>query len=157
MKGPLRFVRAHLHAASAAAAVCVLGLALWVRCGPIPPALLDFSEATSTVVVDRRGVPLYEALSGDGTRSVRMTADALPPALTDATYGAGDRRFWSHPGVDLFAIARATVRNIRQLRIVEGGSTITQQVAKLLLARRSPGQARGVTDKMSETILALRL
>jgi penicillin-binding protein 1C len=157
MNGLLRFVRAHLRVASAAASACVLGLAFWVRCGPIPPALLDFSEATSTVVVDRRGVPLYEALSGDGTRSVRMTADALPPALTDATIAAEDRRFWSHPGVDLFAIARATGRNIRQLRIVEGGSTITQQVAKLLLARRSPGQARGVTDKMSETILALRL
>jgi penicillin-binding protein 1C len=157
MNGPLRLVLAHLRVASAAAAACVLGLALWVRCGPIRPGLLDFSEATSTVVVDRRGVPLYEALSGDGTRSVRMTAAALPPALTDATIAAEDRRFWSHLGVDLFAVARATGRNLRQLRIVEGGSTITQQVAKLLLARRSPGQARSVTDKISETVLALRL
>jgi penicillin-binding protein 1C len=132
-------------------------VALWVPCGPIPPALLDFSDATSTVVVDRHGVPLYEALSGDGARSLRMTADALPPALTDATVAAEDRRFWSHPGVDVFAMARAAGRNLRELRIVEGGSTITQQVAKLLLARRSPGRVRGVPDKVFETVLALRL
>jgi penicillin-binding protein 1C len=154
---PLRFVRAHVRVAAGASAVCLLAVALWVPCGPIPPALLDFSDATSTVVVDRHGVPLYEALSGDGARSLRMTADALPPALTDATVAAEDRRFWSHPGVDVFAMARAAGRNLRELRIVEGGSTITQQVAKLLLARRSPGRVRGVADKVVETVLALRL
>src|ERR671912_1045118 len=157
MNGPVRFVRAHLRVASAAAAASVVALALGVRWGPVPSALLDVSDATSTVVVDRRGVPLSEALSGDGTRSVRMRADALPPALTDATVAAEDRRFWSHPGVDLFAIARAAGRNVRELRIVEGGSTITQQVAKLLLARRFPVRARGGVDKIGETVLALRL
>jgi penicillin-binding protein 1C len=157
MNRPLRFVRAHLRAAGAGSTACFLGLALWVRCGPIPSGLLDFSDATSTIVVDRRGVPLYEALSGDGTRSLRLTADALPPALADATVAAEDRRFWSHPGIDLFAIARAASRNIRQLRIVEGGSTITQQVAKLLLTRHSPGRARGPAGKIYETVLALRL
>src|SRR5215210_3828302 len=120
MNVPLRLVRGHLRVASAAAVACVLGLALWVRCGPIPPALLDFSDATSTVVVDRRGVPLYEALSGDGTRSIRMRADALPQVLTEATVAAEDRRFWQHPGVDVFAIARAAGRNLREMRIAEG-------------------------------------
>ncbi len=44
------------------------------------PALLDLDDATSTVVVDRRGVPLYEALSGDGTRSVHLDRRACPRA-----------------------------------------------------------------------------
>jgi penicillin-binding protein 1C len=111
----------------------------------------------STSVVDRRGVPLYEALSGDGTRSVHLTAANLPAMLAAATIAAEDRRFWSHPGVDLVAIARALKRNLAERQIVEGGSTITQQVAKLLLNRVSPKRSRGVREKIGEAVLALRL
>lgn len=144
------------------AAVIVVGVwgvavGAWLRLGPIDPGLLDLSAASSTVVVDRRGVPLYEALSGDGTRNVVLRADRLPPALVGATLAAEDRRFYFHPGIDLWAVARAIRRNLAERRIVEGGSTITQQVAKLLLARRSQGQSRGVREKIAEAVLALRL
>ena len=132
-------------------------MALWVRLGSIDPALLDLDDATSTVVVDRRGVPLYESLSGDGTRSVHLDPKSLPPSLVAATIAAEDRRFWSHPGVDPVAIARATRQNLSEGQIVEGGSTITQQVAKLLLNRRSPKRVRGVREKIREAVLALRL
>ena len=127
------------------------------RLGPIDPALLDLDDVTSTVVVDRRGVPLYESLSGDGTRNVHLDARRLPPILVAATLAAEDRRFWSHPGVDPVAIARALRQNLAEGRVVEGGSTITQQVAKLLLNRRSPKRARGTREKVREAILALRL
>ncbi len=83
-----------------------------------------------------------------------MTADQLPSSLVDATVTAEDQRFWRHPGVDPIAVVRAAARNLRRGRVMEGGSTITQQVAKLLLARaggtrhwhaRDHGQAaRGV-------------
>src|SRR5688572_30455143 len=78
------------------AAICLaafLALALWLRLGPIDPALLALDDVTSTVVVDRRGVPLYESLSGDGTRNVRLDARNLPPVLVAATLAAEDRRF----------------------------------------------------------------
>src|SRR6202008_1722262 len=97
--------------------------------GPIDPALLDLRDAASTVVVDRRGVPLYEALSGDGTRSIHIEPSALPPVLVAAALAAEDRRFWSHVGVDPLSIARAMRQNLAEGQIVEGGSTITQQVA----------------------------
>ncbi len=138
-------------------AAAVIASALWVRFGSIDPRLLDLRDATSTSVVDRRGVPLYEALSGDGTRSVHLTAATLPPLLAAATIAAEDRRFWSHPGVDPVAIARALRRNIAERQVVEGGSTITQQVAKLLLNRVSPKRSRGVREKVREAVLALRL
>jgi penicillin-binding protein 1C len=125
--------------------------------GPIPSELLDLQSASSTIVVDRNGVPLYEALSGDGTRNVWLTADALPPALVDATLAAEDRRFWSHVGVDPRAIARALRQNLAEGAIVEGGSTISQQVAKLLLSRQSPDRSRGLSAKLREAVLALRL
>jgi penicillin-binding protein 1C len=123
-----------LHASrrGALAAVCLVALlavALWLRLGPIDPSLVDVSDLTSTVVVDRRGVPLYESLSGDGTRNVHLDARQLPPVLVAATLAAEDRRFWSHPGVDPIAIARALRQNLSEGSVVEGGSTITQQVA----------------------------
>jgi len=132
-------------------------LLLWLRLGPIPPRLLDDRAPESTVVVDRHGVPLYEALSSAGTRSVMLTADRLPPTLVAATIAVEDRRFSLHPGVDPIATVRAAAVNLTHRGRVEGGSTITQQVAKLLLTRQTPGRRRGVAAKMSEAILALRL
>src|SRR5688572_23480956 len=117
-----RFFKRRRLQAIAALAIAGVCLAAWIRCGPIPAALLDLESAPSTVVVDRNGVPLYEALSGDGTRSVWLTADTLPPALVSATLAAEDRRFWSHLGVDPRAIARAVRQNIAEGGIVEGGS-----------------------------------
>lgn len=140
--------------AIAAAVVCAL--ALWLRLGPIPAGLLD-EPAASTIVVDRRGVALYEALSGDGGRSVRLEAAALPAVLVNATLAAEDRRYWSHPGVDPIAIARALRTNLVERRAAEGGSTISQQVAKLLLSRQTPARHRGVGAKVREAVLALRL
>jgi penicillin-binding protein 1C len=134
-----------------------LTFCLWVRLGPIPSHLLDDRRLTSTVIVDRSGIPLYEALSGDGTRNVALNAGALPSALVAATVAAEDRRFWSHPGIDPVAMLRALERDLLELEIVEGGSTISQQAAKLLLNRQTPRRRRGVAAKIHEAVLALRL
>jgi penicillin-binding protein 1C len=134
-----------------------MALMVWLRCGPLPGGLLDDPAPQSTLVVDRSGVPLYEALSSTGTRSTALTADMLPSTLAAATIAAEDRRFAYHPGVDPIAMARAAAANVVQLRRAEGASTITQQVAKLLLARRLPERRRGVAAKISEAVLALRL
>jgi len=142
---------------AAVVATCVVAAALWVRLGPIAPELLDISDGTSTVVVDRQGVPLYEALSGDGTRSLRLEAATMPAILAAATLAGEDRRFYSHSGIDPVALVRAMKRNLVEHAIVGGGSTITQQTAKLLIARRSGGQARGLIAKMREAVLAERL
>ena len=52
---------------------------------------------------------------------------------------------------------RALKRNLEERQVVEGGSTITQQAAKLLLNRRAPHRRRGVAAKVYEAVLALRL
>jgi penicillin-binding protein 1C len=138
-------------------AFCLFALVAWLRLGPLPAGLLDEPAHPSALVVDRTGVPLYEALSGDSTRSTRLSAESLPATLVAATVAAEDRRFWRHPGVDPIAVLRAFKTNIAEGRIVEGGSTISQQVAKLLLNRRSPSRSRGLTAKIDEAIIALRL
>jgi len=139
----------------AALAIAVFVL-LWLRRGPLPDGLLDEPQP-STIVVDRRGVQLYEARGGDGTRSVTLTAASVPPTLIAATIAAEDRRFWSHPGVDAVAIVRAAKTNLVERSLVEGGSTITQQVAKLLLNRKTPSRTRGWSAKVQEALIALRL
>ena len=131
--------------------------AVWLRCGPLPAGLLDSATPESTVVVDRNGTPLYEAVAGGGIRSLRLDAGTIPEMAEAATIAAEDRRFWRHPGVDPVAIARALQRNIAERQIVEGGSTITQQVAKLLLNRQAPQRRRGWRAKVHEAVLALRL
>ncbi len=139
-----------------AAGVTVLLLA-WLRLGPLPEGLIDEAAGSSTLVVDRRGEPLYEALSGDATRSLRLTAATLPPLLVKATVAVEDRRFWRHPGLDPVAVLRAARVNLAEGRVVEGGSTITQQVAKHLLQRRHPQRVRGLGAKLHEAVVALRL
>lgn len=118
-----------------------------MRLGPLPPIPRD----TSPVVTDRRGVVLYEPLASNGTRSEWLAA--VPENVARATIAAEDRRFESHLGVDPIAVARAVVHDVRALRVVEGGSTITQQVAKMMLANGP----RTLAQKFREAVVALRL
>jgi len=155
--GLARLARAARRPSVLGAAAGAVVLLAWVRLGPLPDGLLDETAGTSTLVVDRRGEPLYEALSGDATRSRRLTADTLPPMLVAATVAVEDRRFWRHPGLDPVAILRAARVNLAEGRVVEGGSTLSQQVAKHLLNRRESTRTRGVVEKLREALVAVRL
>ncbi len=59
-----------------------------------------------------------------------VTVDELPKMYLDAVVAAEDRRFYSHNGIDIIAIARALLVDIKNMSFAEGGSTITQQLAK---------------------------
>jgi penicillin-binding protein 1C len=138
-------------------AVALLALAAWVRTGPLPPDLLA-AEDLSRIVVDRRGEVLYEARSSGGGRGTALAVTEVPKVLADATMAAEDRRFSSHLGIDPIAVLRAAQRNVRRFRVVEGASTITQQVAKLLLDRSNGSpRPRSVRAKLHELVVAMRL
>lgn len=77
----------------------------------------------------------------------------IPPALKDAIIAVEDSRFYSHYGVDPIGIARAIYQNFRRGRIVEGGSTITQQLAKVLFLTPD----KSLNRKLKEAFLALEL
>src|SRR5207249_1355764 len=71
-----------------------------------------------------------------------------------------DNRFFDHEGVDMLGILRAAFANVKARRVVQGGSTITQQVAKSLLVSAEgykKGTAKKLTRKIKEAILARRL
>jgi penicillin-binding protein 1C len=123
-----------------------------MRLGPLPAGLLDLRRHASAEIVDRDGHPLYEVLSEVGGRQRTIGAGELPENLVRATLAAEDERFFTHAGIDPLALARAAMHNLRARRLREGGSTITQQVAKLLIDR--PRTLRG---KAREMVVALRL
>ena len=77
----------------------------------------------------------------------------MPQSLRDAVIATEDRRFYRHWGIDPIGIARAVFSNYRRGRIVEGGSTITQQLTKLLFLTPDKSLER----KMKEAVLALEL
>jgi penicillin-binding protein 1C len=132
--------------------VSTFAAAGWARLGPLPDGLLELDEHTSTEVVARDGESLRESLSAEGQRSRRIDPDRLPDALVRATLAAEDARFFQHPGIDPLAILRALWHDVRARRMVEGGSTLTQQAVKVLTHR-----GRSATGKLREALLALRV
>ncbi|HEY6137668.1 MAG TPA: transglycosylase domain-containing protein [Thermoanaerobaculia bacterium] len=131
-----------------AAALHIVAIAiatLYVRFAPLPPIPTE----TTPTILDRNGIVLYEPLGRGGTRSAWLSE--IPHNVERATIAAEDKRFYVHPGIDPIAVFRALAHDIRRGKIVEGGSTITQQVAKLMLQRRTRWQ------KLHEAVVALQL
>ncbi len=87
------------------------------------------------------------------TGGASLSLDDMPPYLPEAVISIEDRRFYHHFGVDPIGLARAMVTNIRAGGIVQGGSTITQQLAKNLFLTPD----RTIERKIQEVILALWL
>lgn len=86
-------------------------------------------------------------------KRIIIPVDKVPKMLADAFIAAEDARFYKHEGIDFFSILRALFKNIEAGTIVQGGSTITQQITKSLLL--SP--ERSYLRKMREAILAYRI
>ncbi len=105
--------------------------------------------------------PAVTLLAADGRRFARFGQVAaepvrvkdLPPYVPGAVLAVEDSRFYDHFGIDLLGLARAVLTNIAAGRIVQGGSTITQQLAKNVFL----GPERTLRRKVQEVILALWL
>ena len=119
---------------------------------PLPPGLLDYRSAASVRLLDRDGTLLRELASGQQGRLVALAPDALPPKVVATFLAAEDHGFEGHLGLSPSAIARAAWSNVRAGRVVAGGSTVTQQLARLLVPR-----PRSFAGKAQEALWALRL
>jgi penicillin-binding protein 1A len=95
-----------------------------------------------------------DVLARRGAYQARLVAlDEVAPALVDAVLATEDRRFYGHFGVDPLGIARAVLANLQAGQVVQGGSTITQQLAKNLFLSGE----RSLDRKIRELILAVWL
>ncbi len=135
--------------------VTVGAAAFWVltilpRSLPSVTAVESFDPSEGTKVYDDNDEPIAEFHL---ERRIFVPLSQIPKALRDAVIATEDARFYSHHGVDPTGIARAIYQNFRRGRIVEGGSTITQQLAKVLFLTPDKSLER----KLKEAVLALLL
>ncbi|PST32095.1 glycosyl transferase [Enterocloster lavalensis] len=115
------------------------------------------------LVVGVKGYRMYKgALAqtslADKVDSIRAREDytsfeELPPIYVEAVLSVEDHRFYSHPGIDPIAIGRAVFNDLKAMAFVEGGSTITQQLAKNLYF----SQEKELTRKAAEMFMAFNL
>lgn len=133
-----------------------LGMALalfaaWVTWGlPDIGDLNSFTKAPSILIKSEDGdiIGSFGDIYGDYLRY-----EEFPSSLTDAVMATEDRNFHHHFGIDPLGLARAVVVNLRAGHVVQGGSTITQQVAKNVFLTPE----RSFTRKIKEMLLALKL
>jgi penicillin-binding protein 1A len=112
--------------------------------------LKSYQPSLITTVYDDGGAPVAQFFV---ERRVLIPLERIPAALKQATLAVEDARFYSHPGIDAIGIARAMWSNVQAGEVVEGASTITQQVAKMLFLTHR----RTFERKLREAILAYRM
>ncbi|MBP7140228.1 MAG: PBP1A family penicillin-binding protein, partial [Caldisericia bacterium] len=112
---------------------------------------IQFDPPESSEIYDRKG-NLIKTVYFIENR-INISLSELPEYFINALIASEDERFYSHKGVDFKSLIRATIINFREKRIVEGGSTITMQLARELFLTKEVTLER----KFKEMILALRL
>jgi membrane peptidoglycan carboxypeptidase len=110
--------------------------------------LHDLLPPDNLKMYDSKGV-LIDQLTDNGIHTT-VTYDQVAPIMREATVATEDKDFWHNPGIDVLGIIRAILTDLENGRILEGGSTITQQLIKNLIVGNQPTIVR----KLEEIILA---
>ncbi len=126
----------------------VWGLAQWRY--PLPDLRAD-TLATVRLYAGNEEIATFQGTSRRSQVSVPLAH--IPRPVVDAVLAAEDRRFFQHWGIDLRAVLRAAVANVREGTLRQGGSTITQQLVRTLFL----GTQRTWARKLRESALALLL
>lgn len=108
----------------------LLWAVLWLadRIWPLPLPKDDLAR----VVLAEDGTPLWRFADANGVWRYPVRTDEVSPYYLDALLTYEDRWFYSHPGVNPMALARAAWQNLTGGRVLSGGSTLSMQVARLL-------------------------
>ncbi|MDF2642929.1 MAG: penicillin-binding protein, partial [Pseudomonas sp.] len=101
---------------------------LWLadRIWPLPLPEDDLAR----VVLAEDGTPLWRFADANGVWRYPVSSGQVSPFYIEALLTYEDRWFYSHPGVNPLALARATWQNLSDARVVSGGSTLSMQVAR---------------------------
>src|SRR5215831_13599807 len=143
-----------LIGAAAAALVAIVGAGTAGLGGLSSAArLLAQPPPSDTVLYDRTGQVMLADLHTPGYQSYEVPFKAMGRYLPQATVAVEDANFWNEPGVSPRSMGRAAWTDVRAHAVVEGGSTITQQLVKLRLV----GDDHSITRKLREAALAMRI
>src|SRR5579884_913994 len=121
---------------------------------PLLNGIADHTQFQTTHIYDRHGQLLYNLYDPRYGRRTYVSYSDISPLLINATVAAEDHTFWTNSGVDIQGILRAAATNFQNQTVVEGGSTITQQLIKNELFLNQP---RTVQIKAEEALLAYGL
>lgn len=113
-------------------------------------SLKDYNPPMNSKILSRDGEVLLDI--GVETREV-VPFDKIPKRVVDAFLAAEDDNFYHHQGIDYLGIIRAFAVNLKEGRLVQGGSTITQQVAKSFLLSNE----RTISRKVKDLLLARKI
>ncbi|WP_225885276.1 transglycosylase domain-containing protein [Leptolyngbya sp. KIOST-1] len=117
---------------------------------PDSATALTYQRDGTVTMISADGVILQKL--GPATRET-ITYGDIPDHLVDAFIASEDQRFYEHSGIDYRGIARAAITNLQRRGTVEGASTITQQLARIVFL----DQERSYQRKIKEALMALRL
>lgn len=98
-------------------------------------------------------IPIEEKITEIKLRENYTTLSELPQLYLNAVISVEDHRFYKHNGIDIIAIGRATLKDIKEMDFVEGGSTITQQIAK----NEYFTQEKNISRKIAEVFMAFEI
>jgi 1A family penicillin-binding protein len=124
---------------------------------PLPGAPAARPLPESTKILDREGRILYDSAGTADAHHTYIPLQQMPDLLKQAVIATEDASFYSHPGVDVRAIVRAALTNLRHLELRSGASTVTQQLARNLYFDPQERASRNPLRKIREAALALRL
>lgn len=147
-----RHMRRVAMAAGLAALLAIGGVVTLDRLDAAYPPPLD-PAPLSVEVLDRDGALLRAYAASDGRWRLPADIDTLDPQFLKMLVAYEDKRFWSHPGVDMRALGRAALQLLRNGRIVSGGSTLSMQLARLT----EPRAARSFSAKFRQIARALQI
>jgi penicillin-binding protein 1A len=117
---------------------------------PKPADLQEWKPITSTQLLDIRGNLIADFAQ---QRREPVLLDQIPSYIKDGIVAVEDKRFYHHPGIDFIRLFGMSFYNVRHLRIVQGGSTITQQLARNMFLNMQ----QTVDRKLKEALLAIEI
>lgn len=114
-------------------------------------SIVDYNPKLTTRILDRNGNLIANIFDGENRLYVKF--DDIPGKVIEALVAVEDTGFFEHQGVNVEAIFRALVKDLKARKFVEGGSTITQQLIK----NTSLSSAKKLDRKIKEAILAIKI
>jgi penicillin-binding protein 1A len=122
----------------------ITAVAAEIESGKLDPRR-QLEKEVNGYIYDSEGTRVLAVLRGSEARTL-IEYDQIADSMRHAIVAIEDRRFWEHDGIDLRGIGRALVADVRNKKVVEGGSTITQQFVKNALDRDQKTIARKVRE-----------
>ena len=113
--------------------------------------IVDYKPELTTQFFDKNGVHLGNIF--DKENRIYVEYNNIPPRVIEALVAIEDTNFFEHNGINIDAILRAIIKDIKAMALVEGASTLTQQLVKTMILTRD----KKIMRKIKEILLSLRL